>query len=110
LSLTVDAETGPVVAWYLREFEDLRVVDGLSAPRGYTPPLDTVAAVTLAPEAPDAEGPPIGEVFRGQSFPLRRHWLPWGLWGQDLVRWLLFSSGELPEIDREVVLWVANEL
>jgi uncharacterized protein (TIGR03663 family) len=110
LPLTIEAETGPVVAWYLREFEDLRVVDGLSASRGYTPPLDTVAAVTLAPVAPDTEGPPIGEVFRGQSFPLRRHWLPWGLGGQDLVGWLLFSSGELPEIDREVVLWVANEL
>jgi hypothetical protein len=109
LPLTTEAATGPVVAWYLREFEEQTVVEGLTSSGGYTPPVGTVAAVTLAPETPDAEGPPIGETFRGQGFPLRRQWSPWGLRGQDLVGWLLFASGDLPEVDREVVLWVANE-
>lgn len=95
LSFAVDAATGPVVAWYLREFEGLSIVEGLSAPP------DTVAAVTLA-----ARDLPIGESFRGQGFPLRTHWLPWGLWGPDLVRWLLFTEGSLPVVDQEVVLWV----
>lgn len=98
LSFTVDAATGPVVAWYLREFDGQTVVEGLS-----TPP-ETVAAVTLS-----AQDLPIGETYRGQGFPLRAHWLPWGLWGQELVRWLLFADSTLPVVDREVVLWVESE-
>ncbi len=97
LQFSVDAATGPVVAWYLRDFGQQSVVDGLSAPP------DTVAAVTLA-----AQDLPIGETFRGQGFALRTHWLPWGLWGRDLVRWLLFTEGSLPVVDQEVVLWVAG--
>jgi len=98
LAFTVDAATGPVVAWYLRAFDRQIVVDDLS-----TPP-ETVAAVTLA-----RQDLPIGETFRGQGFPLRAHWLPWGLWGQDLVRWLLFTEGSLPVVDQELVLWVASD-
>lgn len=98
LSFTVDAATGPVVAWYLRDFQNKTVVEGLS-----TPP-ETVAAVTLA-----AQDLPIGETFRGQGFPLSAHWQPWGLWGQPLIRWLLFSEAGLPTVDQEVVLWVASE-
>jgi uncharacterized protein (TIGR03663 family) len=97
LPFTVDATTGPVVAWYLRDFGQQRVVNGLAAPP------DTVAAVTLG-----AQDLPIGETFRGQGFPLRTHWLPWGLWGRDLMRWLLFNEGSLPVVDQEVVLWVAG--
>jgi uncharacterized protein (TIGR03663 family) len=97
LPITVDAGTGPVVAWYLREFDRQTVVEGLSTPPG------TLAAVALA-----VHDPPIGETFRGQSFPLRSHWLPWGLQGQKLVRWLLFTDTVLPQVDQEVVLWVAS--
>jgi len=97
LAFTVDAATGPVVAWYLRDFGQRTVVEGLA-----TPP-DTVAAVTLG-----TQELPIGETFRGQGFPLRTHWLPWGLWGRDLARWLLFNEGNLPVVDQEVVLWVAG--
>jgi hypothetical protein len=95
LQITVDAATGPVVAWYLREFGKQEVVDGLDAPP------DTSAAVTLA-----AEDLPIGETFRGTGFPLESHWLPWGLRGQSLVRWLLFTEGTEPVVDQVVVLWV----
>ena len=97
LRFTVDTATGPVVAWYLRDFRQQSTVDGLSAPP------DTVAAVTLA-----AQDLPIGETFRGQGFALRTHWLPWGLWGRDLIRWLLFAEGSLPVVDQEVVLWVMD--
>jgi uncharacterized protein (TIGR03663 family) len=98
LPFTVDAATGPVVAWYLRDFGQHTVVEGLSAPP------DTIAAVTLA-----AQDLPIGETFRGQGFPLRTHWLPWDLWGQGLVRWLLFNEGSLPVVDQEVVLWISAQ-
>ena len=98
LPLTVDASTGPVVVWYLRNFGHQTVVEGLAAPP------QTLAAVTLA-----LENPPLGETFRGQGFPLRSRWLPWGQWGQSLIRWLLFTEGPLPLVDREVVLWVASE-
>jgi uncharacterized protein (TIGR03663 family) len=98
LPVTLDAATGPVVAWYLRDFGQQLVVGDLS-----TPP-DTIAAVTLA-----AQDLPIGETFRGQGFPLRTHWLPWGLGGKALARWLLFADASLPVVDQEVVLWVRSE-
>jgi hypothetical protein len=98
LAFTVDAATGPVVAWYLREFKGQSLVESLSSPP------ETVAAVTLA-----AQDLPIGELFRGQAYPLRTHWLPWGLWGRGLVRWLLFNEASLPVVDEEVVLWVASQ-
>lgn len=103
LPVTVDARTGPVVAWYLRHWP-VTSVEGLSMPP------ETLAAVTLAPDC-DGPGPcepAIGEMFAGQGIPLRSRWLPWGLWGQDLLRWLLFSEGTEPVVDREVVLWVAD--
>jgi uncharacterized protein (TIGR03663 family) len=98
LPVTVDDATGPAIAWYLREFQHVTMVDGLS-----TPP-DTVAAVTLV-----MQDPPIGETFRGRGFPLRTRWAPWGLGGQGLVQWLFFTSGPLPIVDEEVVLWVASQ-
>jgi hypothetical protein len=87
-----------VVAWYLRDFDRQIIVDDLD-----TPP-NTLAAVTLA-----AQDLPIGETYRGQGFPLRTHWLPWGLWEQGLARWILFTEGSLPVVDQEVVLWVASD-
>jgi uncharacterized protein (TIGR03663 family) len=98
LPLTVERVTGPVVAWYLREFKQQTIVEDLS-----TPP-DTLAVVTLA-----VEDLPIGETFRGQGFPLRIHWLPWGLWGQDVIRWLWFNAASQPIVDQEVVLWVSSQ-
>lgn len=97
LPVTIDADTGPVVAWYLREFGRQTVVEDL-----YAPP-STVAAITLA-----VQDLPIGETFRGTSFPLRTYWLPWGQWGQRLVRWLLFTEGSQAIVDREIVLWVSS--
>lgn len=97
LPLTVDAATGPVVAWYLRDFKDLVVVEGLPAPP------TTAAAVTLA-----MQDLPIGETYRGRGFPLQSHWSPWGLWRQTFVRWLLFTEGSQPILDKEVVLWVSD--
>ena len=105
LPITTDPATGPVVAWYLRAFRDQTVVEGLSDPPS------TLAAVTLV-----MEDPPIGETFRGQGFPMRTQWLfpqlqqgAWAQWGQELAGWLLFTTGDQPTIDREVVLWVGNE-
>lgn len=103
LPVTVDAGTGPVVAWYLRHWP-VTSVEALSSPP------ETLAAVTLARACagPGECDPAIGETFAGQGFPLRSHWLPWGLWGQDLLRWLMFGEGTEPVVDREVVLWVAD--
>lgn len=98
LPLTVDAGAGPVVGWYLRDFGQKLVVEDLVTQPG------TTAAVSLA-----AQDLPIGEIFRGQGFPLRTHWAPWGLGGKDLVRWLLFDEASEPVVDQEVVLWVVSE-
>jgi uncharacterized protein (TIGR03663 family) len=104
LPVTVDASTGPVVDWYLRHWPVTRV-EALSSP-----PV-TLAAVTLAQACTgqsECDQPAIGDVFTGQGFVLRRRWLPWGLRGQDLIRWSLFSESATPIVDREVVLWVAD--
>jgi uncharacterized protein (TIGR03663 family) len=98
LPFTVDSATGPVVAWYLRDFHEQIVVEGVSEPP------DTVAAVTLA-----VQDPPMGETFRGTSYPLQHHWLPWGLRGQKFLRWLLFTADGPPVVDKEIVLWVASQ-
>jgi uncharacterized protein (TIGR03663 family) len=98
LPITVDAATGPVVDWYLRDFGQQLVVEDLFTQPG------TVAAVSLA-----AQDLPIGETFRGQGFPLRMQWLPWGLGGKAVVRWLLFTEVSLPAVEQEVVLWVMSE-
>ena len=97
LRIAVDQSTGPVVAWYLREFDDLVLMPTLWAPPG------TVAAVTLA-----LDEPAIGETYRGQGFALRSSWRPWGLRGRDLVRWLFFTGGSPPTVDQEVVVWVTD--
>jgi uncharacterized protein (TIGR03663 family) len=97
LALTVEEATGPVVAWYLREFEQDVVASLSGVP-------ETLAVITLA-----GDEPAIGETFRGTAFPLRTRWLLWGRWGQDLVRWFLFSEGPLPVVDQEVVLWVSGQ-
>lgn len=98
LPITVDSTTGPVIAWYVREFEQQTVVEDVSTSPG------SVAVVTLA-----RRDLPIGETYRGQSFPLQVHGSPWGLWRQRLVRWLLFNEGYEPVVDTEVILWVASE-
>jgi uncharacterized protein (TIGR03663 family) len=98
LPFTVERATGPVVAWYLREFKGQTAVDDLSAPPA------TQAVVTLG-----VRDLPIGETFRGQDFPLHTQWLPWGLRGQDIVRWLLFNKAGQPVVDQQVVLWVASQ-
>jgi hypothetical protein len=98
LPLTVDADTGPVVAWYLRDFDGQFVVEGVSEP-----PY-TAAAVTLA-----LQDPPMGETFRGTSYRLQHHWLPWGVRGQKFVSWLLFTADGPPVVDKEIVLWVASQ-
>ncbi len=98
LPITVGAETGPVVEWYLRDFGQQTVVEELATQPG------TIAAVSLA-----AQDLPIGETFRGQGFPLRTHWMPWGLGDKALLRWLLLDEVGEPVVDQEVVLWVISE-
>jgi uncharacterized protein (TIGR03663 family) len=98
LPITVDTATGPALAWYLREFKNQTKVEGLTAPP------DTLAAVTLA-----MDDPPIGETFRGQGFALHAHSLPWGRWGKNLIRWLLFTEGDEPVVDQQAVLWVVSQ-
>jgi uncharacterized protein (TIGR03663 family) len=98
LPITVDAATGPVIAWYLREFERQDAVEGLKAPPA------TLAAVTLA-----RQDLPIGEAFQGTAFPLQISWRPEGLNLKALVRWLLFDSASQPAVDQQVVLWVAAQ-
>jgi uncharacterized protein (TIGR03663 family) len=100
LPVTVEAQTGPVVAWYLRDFVRQTVVDSLA---NQPAQLETQAAVTLG-----AQDLSIGESFRGQAFPLHTRWQPWGLDGREWIRWFLFSEAHQPVVDQEAVLWAAT--
>lgn len=109
LPVTVEAQAGPVVAWYLRDFKKQTVVDSLVSQPA---PPDTPVAVTLAAQdLPIAGTAPAfrGESFRGQAFPLHSHWQPWGLDGRQWFRWFLFSEAQQPAVDREAVLWATTE-
>jgi uncharacterized protein (TIGR03663 family) len=97
LPMTVDQATGPVVAWVLRDMQQLAWVDGV----GYVPPTQAVA--TLAEPLP-----PIGETFSGTGFPLALRWQPWGLGNTSLVRWILYRDGSWPKTSTQVVLWVED--
>jgi len=101
LPVTVEAQTGPVVAWYLRDFHRQTVVDSLA---NQPAPPETQAAVSLA-----AQDLSIGESFRGQAFPLHATWEPWGQNGREWIRWFLYSEGYQPVVDQQAVLWAATQ-
>ncbi len=97
LPLTADRATGAVVAWALRDMEQIAWVDGVDEVPA------TQAVVTLAEPSP-----PIGETFRGTGFRLAIRWQPWGLWDTDLVRWILYRDGAWPKTTTQLVLWVQD--
>ncbi|MGD8397677.1 MAG: glycosyltransferase family 39 protein [Anaerolineae bacterium] len=102
LPVTVQADAGPVVAWYLRHFDAAEQAEGM------TTALPTLAAVTVHSPGSGQGDPAWGEAFRGQSYLLRTHWMPWGLGGQGFMRWMLFTDAGQPVVDQEAILWVGQ--
>ncbi len=99
IAITVEEATGPVLAWRLRDFENVRFVDKLS------PSVETPVVITPAEE----EAPTLGGSYVGQSFALQVTWNPQGLNPSERVRWFLYREAPTPVKSRDVVLWVKQE-
>ena len=100
MEVVVEEATGPVVAWYVRDFPNARWVDTVSRP-------SALAVITREP----GEEPSLKGDYVGRGFVLRSTWAPpspWeGLHGVYLMRWLLYREA-LPSptlLVEKVVLW-----
>ncbi|MFB0546711.1 MAG: hypothetical protein ACETWB_07360, partial [Anaerolineae bacterium] len=98
VAITVDEATGPVLAWYLRDFRNAHFV---TDPGSST---DTAAVITLARDT----APALAEGYGGQDFLLRSSWRLEGLSGADLARWFLYRQATTPVQTNKVILWVKN--
>jgi len=87
------------LAWYLRDYPNLKVVESLA------PTVDSTAVV--APIT--AESPPLGGAYGGQDYLFRSWWNPATLRGADWGEWLLRRQASTPLRDERVVLWVRQE-
>ena len=96
IAITVEEAAGPVLAWHLRDFGNMRFVEQLS------PAIETPVVITPAEE----EEPTLGGSYVGQDFALQTTWGPHGLTGTERVRWLLYRQAPTPVQSRDVVLWV----
>ena len=97
--VTVEARLGPVWLWYLRDREDVRVVEQL------TSSVDTPFVLALA-----GEHPVLGEQYIGQDFVTRTFWRPRELLDTDRVSWWLYRKSAVdPEPVQEVILWMQAE-
>lgn len=98
IPITVDGRLGPLVPWYLRDFTNVTVVDGVRQPPG-TPVVIMPAMEKL---------PPIGGQYVGQAFRFSSRWRPAGLSGGDLARWYFWREGPAVPND-ELILFVARQ-
>ncbi|MEA3459685.1 MAG: glycosyltransferase family 39 protein, partial [Chloroflexota bacterium] len=96
IGITVHRGTGPVLAWYLRDFPNTRFVDEL--------PSDVATPVVIAPE-----GVPVAGDYVGQDFVPRASWTPQGLTWPGRMRWLLYRQAATPVQTDKVVLWMKKE-
>ena len=97
VGITVDSSLAPLLPWYLRSFEQVRVSD---VSRG-TP--DTPVVI-----APVEAEPPLGQAYIGQRFRLETSWqFSAGSW-RDRWRWYLFRLPPTEPLARDVVLYVGR--
>jgi uncharacterized protein (TIGR03663 family) len=96
VSVGYQADLGPVIAWYLREFKDVRAISGAGEPG--------LPAVVLLPFS--EESPPLGEEYIGQRFRLWRRWHRAELRGSQRMRWLLYRDVTSGYTNGDVILYV----
>jgi len=99
IAVTVEEATGPVLAWHLRDFRNVRFVEKLS------PAIETPVVITLAEE----KEPTLGGSYVGQDFTVQATWNPQGLTRTERLRWLLYREAPTPVNSRKVVLWVKQQ-
>ena len=98
--ITVEAGLGPVWLWYLRDWEDVRVVEEVISG------VDTPLVLASAKE----EQPALGEQYIGQDFVARTFWQPSALASNDQPSWWLYrKSVESPVSVQKVIVWMQVE-
>jgi uncharacterized protein (TIGR03663 family) len=98
IQVRADVALDVVVRWYLREFPNLKYVEGL-ATRGVTDLSkdDPRVVLTTTSTAPPGE-------WVSQHYRVELEWQPQNLRGADLMKWLLFRAGGVEEW-QSVTLW-----
>jgi uncharacterized protein (TIGR03663 family) len=99
IAMTVHQGAGPALAWYLRDFDNVKFVDQLS------PSIDTPVVIAPAEE----QEPTLGANYSGQDFVLTSSWKLQGLSGSDLLEWLFYRRIRTPVQTDNLILWVKQE-
>jgi hypothetical protein len=95
--ITVETAVGPVWRWYLRDWEQVHFVDGLTAD------VDTPLVLSTA----ERELPALGERYVGQEFVARTWWQPGQLSGNEQLWWWLYrKSTTQPQPVQKVIVWL----
>ncbi|MBN1639948.1 MAG: glycosyltransferase family 39 protein [Anaerolineae bacterium] len=98
--LTVEAAVGPIWRWYLRDWEDVRVVESLTAG------VDTPLVLTSG----DRREPVLGDRYIGQDFAVRTWWQARRMGGNEGLQWWLYrKSLTAPEVVQRVIVWMSVE-
>jgi uncharacterized protein (TIGR03663 family) len=98
--VTVEAGLGPVWLWYLRDWEDVRVVETLSS--GVDTPLVLASATEVEPA--------LGEQYIGQDFVARTFWQPSELGSNDRPSWWIYRKSVVPPAPiQKVIVWMHVE-
>jgi uncharacterized protein (TIGR03663 family) len=101
IPITVQAELGPVWAWYLRDWEHVTYVDTLS------PDISTPMVISAESAAGQSGGWNPAERYVGQDFVTRAWWKPDQLYANDgLVWWVYRETVSKPTPLQRVVVWI----
>ena len=102
LPITVDAHLGPVWLWYLRDWEDVTVVEELS------PNVTTPMVVTSDEQLGGGWNP--SDRYSGQDFVTRTWWQPSQLFTNDRLSWWMYrKSQSKPVPTQKAILWMKAE-
>jgi uncharacterized protein (TIGR03663 family) len=99
IAMTVHQGAGPALAWYLRDFENVKFVAQLS------PSIDTPVVIAPAEE----QEPTLGANYSGQDVVLTSSWKLQGLSGSNLMEWLFYRQAPTPVQTDNLILWVKQE-
>lgn len=96
VDITLERDWAFPLAWYLRDYPNLKVVDSLA------PTVDSTAVI--APLM--VENPPLRGAYDGQDYQFRSWWDLGTLHGAEWGKWLLRRQASTSFHEERVILWV----
>jgi hypothetical protein len=99
VDITVHRGMASPMAWYLRDYANLKIVESL----GSTVSSTAVVAHLMT------ESPTLGGAYGGQDYVFRSWWDPATLRGSDWGQWLLYRQASISLREERVILWVRQE-